>query len=258
MRHRWALLFVIRIAIASVPLFFGAAPSLAQTDTATENQATDSATPRWPDGKVNLGSTPGKLGYWQVRGLGGFPRANEVPFQPWAKAVYEYRSSKSDLYPPLVNCKATGGPAFFNTPPGFEFVDVPELKSIFILNIAGPHSWRVVYMDGRPHPAGDDLRPSYLGHSVGHWEGDTLVIDTVGFNEKIWVMGAYPSTGQLHIVERIKRPGLKILTYEATIDDPGAYTKPWSGTWTITEKTTSQWTEGDMFEYICQDSRMSN
>ena len=77
-------------------------------------------------------------------------------------------------------------------------------------------------MDGRPHPTGDDLRPSYLGHSIGHWEGDTLVIDSVGFNEKIWVIGAFPSTEQLHIVERITRPSLKALKYEATIDDPGA------------------------------------
>ena len=73
--------------------------------------------------------------------------------------------------------------------PGFEIVDVPDLKSIFILDIAGPHSWRVIYMDGRPHPTGDDLRPTFLGHSVGHWEGDTLVVDTVGFNEKQWVAG---------------------------------------------------------------------
>ena len=66
-------------------------------------------------------------------------------------------------------------------------MEAPELKSIFILNIAGPHSWRVIYMDGRPHPTGDDLRPTFLGHSLGHWEGDTLVIDTVGLNEKQWV-----------------------------------------------------------------------
>ena len=68
----------------------------------------------------------------------------------------EYRSSHPELYPPLVGCKAAGGPGFFNAP-GFEIVDVPELKSIFILNIAGPHSWRVIYMDGRPHPTGDAL-----------------------------------------------------------------------------------------------------
>src|SRR5688572_31158465 len=196
--------------------------------------------PRWPDGRVNLGSSPDRKGSWEVRpGLGGFPRAGDVPMQPWARALYQYRTSTAELYPPLVGCKPAGGPSFFNAP-GFEIVDVPELRSIFLLNIAGPHSWRVVYMDGRPHPTGDDLRPTYLGHSIGRWEGDTLVIDSVGFNEKQWLQGAYPSTERLHLIERISRPDLTTLSYEATIDDPGAYTKPWSGKWTITAKSASK------------------
>ena len=211
--------------------------------------------PRWPDGHVNLGSVPGKKGYWEVRpGLGGFPRASDVPFQPWAKAVYDYRTANFSQDSPLVDCKASPGPAFLNAP-GFEIVDVPELKSIFILNMAGPHSWRVIYMDGRAHPQGEDVRPTYLGHSVGHWEGDTLVIDSVGFNEKQWSVGAFPNTAQLHLVERFSRPTLKSLSYEVTVDDPGAYTKPWSGRWTITEATASKWIpDGEMFEYICQDA----
>jgi hypothetical protein len=204
---------------------------------------------------VNLGSVPGKKGYWEVRpGLGGAPRAADVPFQPWARALYTFRQQATTLYPPLVGCKPATGPSFFNAP-GFEIVDVPELKSIFILDIAGPHSWRVVYMDGRPHPQGDDLRPTYLGHSVGRWEGDTLVIDSVGFNEKQWIVGGYPTTGQLHLIERISRPNLQTLAYEATIDDPGAYTGQWSARWTINQTTASSWIAGgEMFEYICQDA----
>jgi len=250
---------LVKVASASALLFFAALPSLAQgrgargQASAADNQPVEPA-PRSPDGRVNLGSTPDKKGYWEVRpGLGGFPRAADIPLQPWARALYQYRNSRTDLYPPLVGCKAGGGPAFFNAP-GFEIVDVPELKSIFILNIAGPHSWRVVYMDGRPHPTGDDLRPTYLGHSIGRWEGDTLVIDSIGFNEKQWLNGAYPSTEQLHLTERISRPSLRSLVYEVTVDDPGAYTKPWSGRWTITEKTASSWMAGgEIFEYICQD-----
>ncbi len=204
--------------------------------------------------QVNLGSVPGQKGYWEVRpGLGGF-RADTVPFQPWAKALYEYRQSTYSKDSPLVACKAAPGPAFFNAP-GFEIVDVPELKSIFILNIAGPHSWRVIYMDGRPHPKAADLRPTFLGHSVGRWEGGALTIDSVGFNEKQWAVGAFPTTSQLHLIERISRPNLRTLTYEATIDDPGAYTKPWTGRWTISEKTASSWVAGgEMFEYICEDA----
>jgi hypothetical protein len=235
---------------ASTPAAYAQAPAAAPA----ANSAPTPPAPRTADGRVSLGSTSGSKGYWELRpGLGGTPRAADIPLQPWARALYQYRTSKADLYPPLVRCKPAGGPSFFNAP-GFEIVDVPELKSVFILNIAGPHSWRVVYMDGRPHPTGDELRPTYLGHSVGRWEGDTLVIDSVGFNEKQWLVGSYPTTEQLHLVERITRPNLKTLSYEATIDDPGAYTKPWSLKWTITETTASSWIpDGEIFEYICEN-----
>ena len=219
-------------------------------------QAAAEPAPRWPDGRVNLGSTPEHKGYWEVRpGLGGFPRPADVPFLPWARALHQFRASSPDVHPPLVRCKPASGPSFFNAP-GFEIVDAPDLQRIFLLNIAGAHSWRVVYMDGRPHPAAPDLRPTYLGHSIGKWDGDTLVIDSVGFNEKQWLAGAYPTTEQLHLVERISRPSLRSLVYEATIDDPGAYTQPWTIRWSINEKSASSWIDGgEIFEYICQDDR---
>ena len=106
-------------------------------------------------------------------------------------------------------------------PRGSKIVDVPDEKKIYLLDIAGPHSWRAVYMDGRQHPA--DLRPTYLGHSIGHWDGDTLVIDTVGLNEKQWMAGSYPSSEHAHLVERISRPNLKTLSYQMTLDDPEVY-----------------------------------
>jgi len=211
------------------------------------------ATPRHPDGHPNLGSVPGTKGYWEVRpGVGGFRPTGPVPFQPWAKAVYDYRQKTFTKDSPQVDCKASTGPSFFNSP-GFEIVDVPEQQSIFILNIAGPHSWRVIHMDGRQHPPAADRRPTFLGDSIGHWEGDTLVIDTVGLNERMWVVGAYPTTSQLHLTEKITRPTAKTMTYEATIDDPGAYTQPWTGRFNITEKA---WLAGgEMFEYICEDAQ---
>src|SRR5687767_7201763 len=177
MRVRLLARLVVALALTPVTSALAQAPAPAAAPAAE-------ATPRWPDGRVNLGATRDQKGYWEVRpGLGGMPRAADVPMQPWARALYEARTAKTDLYPPLVHCKPGSGPSFFNAP-GFEIVDVPELKKVFILNIAGAHSWREIYMDGRPHPTGDDLRPTFLGHSTGRWEGDTLVIDTVGFNEK--------------------------------------------------------------------------
>ena len=214
-------------------------------------------TPRWPDGRPNLGSAPGAKGYWEIRpgaaGGIGFPGAADLPLRPWARALMEHRGEAEDLYPPSVHCKPTGGPGFFNSP-GFEIVDVPDMERIFIVNIAGPHSWRVVYMDGREHP--EDLRPTYFGHSIGRWDGDTLVIDTVGFNEKLWIRGPAPTTRQLHLVERITRPNLRTINYEVTIEDPGSLTEPYTGGWEINLTTNSSWIEdGESFEYICQDSR---
>jgi len=210
-------------------------------------------TPRRADGTVILGSTPEQKGYWEIRpGLGGVPRPADMPFQPWARALSQYRASRADLHPPLVRCKPAGGPSFFNAP-GFEIVDVPDERRILILNIAGPHSWRVIHMDGRAHPVGDRLRPTYFGHSTGRWDGDTLVVDTVGFNEKQWLVGTYPTTERLHLTERFSRPDLRTLVYQAIIDDPGAYTAPWSVTWTISATTKSSWIPGgEIFEYICQ------
>jgi hypothetical protein len=164
----------------------------------------------------------------------------------------EYRDKLVEFYPPGVRCKPTGGPGFFGAA-GFDIVQAPELQKIFLLNITGPHSWRVVHMDGRPHP--QKLRPTYFGHSIGRWEGDTLVIDTIGYNEKQWVRGSIPTTKQLHTVERISRPNRQSLRYEVTIEDPGAYTGSYTGGFEISPMTASAWIpDGEPFEYICQDT----
>lgn len=210
--------------------------------------------PRWPDGRVNLGAAKDAKGYWELRpGFASRPTGT-VPFQPWAKALFDYRQSSQKLTrPPYIDCKPAPGPEF-TLAPGFEIIDAPDLKSVFILQMGGAHSWRVIYTDGRTHPA--DLRPTSLGHSIGHWEGDTLVVDTVGLNEKIWIMGSYPTTEQLHLTEKFTRPTLGSLEYEVTVDDPGAYTAPWSSRGVINESGAAGFVaNGEMFEYICQDDR---
>src|SRR5262245_65402920 len=125
--------FLMTVTVVLAVLLLAVGPALAQRGQrgASAAPAADSAppepTPRWPDGRVNLGSTRDKKGYWEIRpGLGGVPRAADIPFQPWARALYDYRQSRTDLYPPLVRCKPAGGPGFFNAP-GFEIVDVPYL-----------------------------------------------------------------------------------------------------------------------------------
>jgi hypothetical protein len=234
-------------------------------------QKVNRPTPRWPDGKVKLGAPEGEKGIWQPNGrpilaepetapeikdgqgrgafsgpaFPGKPKESEVPFQPWARALYRYR--EANLFEPHTRCKPSGGPRQFITPGGVEFVDVPGL-AIYVIDQAGPYTYRVIYMDGRSHPK--DLKPSYYGHSVGHWEGDTLVVDSVGFNERFWFerQGA-PHTDQLHLIERFTRIDLNNMKIELTIDDPGAYTRTWTTGFFL------RWTPGEeaeTIEYICQ------
>src|SRR5262245_36113450 len=155
--------------------------------------------PRWPDGHVNLGSVPGQKGHWirtrrelvvDARSPGTLPddrKIEEIPFQPWSKALFEYRRSNNDRDSPHALCKPDAGPRQIGTAYGFEMVEFPDLQRVIIFDIGGPQSYRTVYMDGRTHPHGRDLTPTYYGHSIGWWEGDTLVVDTVGFNEENWI-----------------------------------------------------------------------
>jgi hypothetical protein len=225
-------------------------------------------TPRWPDGRVNIGALPGQFGLWlpysgilerlvnpddidaeTEKRFPDRPRFRDVPFQPWARALYAYRTANQ--FEPHSRCKPSPGPRQFLTPYGVEFLDVPEMKRIFIIDLGGPHTYRTIYLDGRSHPR--DFTPSYYGHSVGHWEGDTLVVDTRGFNEGFWFdRTGLPHTDQLHMIERFTRTDSKTMQYHVTIEDPGAYTRAWSSSFLM------GWDgEQELFEYICQDNNLA-
>ncbi len=217
--------------------------------------------PRWPDGHVMLSAAPGKNGFWNT-GTGGLHgkngmnlptnlELNEIPFQPWAKALYEARRADQQKNDPHARCMPPGGPRQFHTPYGLQIYELPEMQRVLILSGGGPRTWRVIFTDGRPHPEEDDgdFVHGFLGHSVGKWETkDTLMIDSVGFNEQFWFARAgYPHTEALHLIERITRVDYDTLKYEATIDDPKAYTKPWTGGHLIYFVP-----DEDFEEYFCQ------
>jgi len=172
----------------------------------------------------------------------------DVPFQPWARNVYQQREATLSKEDPEGYCLPPGIPRMMNTPFPMQIYQLPD--RIMQVYEGGAHMWRIIYMDGREHPKGDKLNPTYLGHSVGHWEGDTLVVDVVGFNDRTWLDAAgHPHTEQLHVIERYTRLDTNTLHYEATIDDPGAYTKPWIVGWKVA------WQAGwDPLEYICQEN----
>jgi hypothetical protein len=172
----------------------------------------------------------------------------DVPFQPWARTVFQQREATLSKEDPEGYCLPPGIPRMMNTPFPMQIYQLQD--RIMQVYEGGAHMWRIIYMDGREHPKGDKLNPTYLGHSVGHWEGDTLVVDVVGFNDRTWLDAAgHPHTEQLHVIERYTRQETDTLHYEATIDDPGAYTKPWTVGWKV--RWQPDW---DPLEYICQEN----
>jgi hypothetical protein len=259
--------------------------------TFVRGQANAPPAPRRSDQRISLGSESGQKGVWVPPNAGderlveldssmpapvnpfaietnplqrtprpegvtsstaGFPgklTVSQVPFQPWARALYAFRAE--NLLEPHIRCKPSGGPRQFLTPYGIEFVELPELQRIYIVDIGGPHSIRIIYMNAKTHPA--NLSPSSYGHSIGRWDGDTLVVDSTGFNENFWIdRQGTPHTDRLHLIERFTRTDFNTLKYEFTIDDPAAYTAPW------TSGILLRWSAGqELFEYICQDNNLA-
>ena len=220
--------------------------------------------PRWPDGTINLGAVPGQTGLWDggeplatnpknYETVAGRPRPGmidlkDVPMQPWAKALLDERHARFLADEPYTRCKPSPAARSFGTAYGIELLNVPGSDRVYLFQTGGAHSYRVVYMDGRAHPA--NVVPSAFGHSIGWWDGDTLVIDTVGIDESAWLeRWAMPHTDRLHTIERVTRTDFNTLKYELTVDDPGAYTAAW------TSGYTKEWTPNqETFEYVCQEN----
>lgn len=200
-------------------------------------------------GRVVLGGeNPSDKGVWTpVFGiLDPVAPYDTIPFQPWSKALFDVRQPKQ--LEPHARCKPSGASRQFLTPYGVEFVELPELEQIYIFDIGGPHTFRTIYMDGRAHPS--DWEPTNYGHSTGKWEGNTLVVDTVGYNEEFWMdRRGLPHTEQLHTIERFTRTDKNTIDYRITMEDPGAYTKPFEGGFNM------RWNQDqELFEYVCQQA----
>ncbi len=239
MRGRVGGVFLLAMSLAPIPA--AAQGKSVLTGGGVENKPAPSGlAPRTRDGKPDLSGVWGPDRNFIYDISSALKKGEELPLQPWAAELAKKRPSKDD---PEANCLPTGVPRMAPYP--WKIVQTPsEIVFLFEGNI---HSYRQIFLDGRGHPK--DADPTWYGDSVGHWEGDTLVVDTVGFNDKFWFdFAGHPHTGKLHIVERYRRADLGHLEDEVTINDPGAYTRPF----TLYGHFPLQSTE--IMEYICNEN----
>jgi hypothetical protein len=216
--------------------------------------------PKTADGKPNLEAPapraadghPDLSGIWEPNGnrytrdLAVDLKPEDVPFLPWAKALYDSRIDGShEKEDPDANCLPQGVPKIDAAPAPWKIVQNP---GFVVIIYEAFNLWRQVFMDGRQLER--DLNPSWMGYSTGAWDGDTLVVDSRGFNGKAWLdqLGK-PSTDALHVIERFHRKDLGHMSIGITIDDPKAYAKPWS----VTEDV-HLLPETELIEFICNEN----
>ena len=210
--------------------------------------------PRTSDGHVDLSGVwiRGEAGVQtqyagsrtQPGGARGRGAADDIPFQPAAAAkIKALTPTQMQLGMAGVNCMPLGDPGIFLfNPHPIQFFQMPGV--LVQLEEVDNH-WRLVHTDGRPHQK--DADPTFNGDAVGHWDGDTLVIDVVALDERTWNNTAgWFHSDQEHLVERISRPNMNRLTYQVTIEDPKVLTKPWTS-----PVQTYSLAHEDLFENFC-------
>ena len=163
-----------------------------------------------------------------------------------AEALYQERIENNGKDHPGVRCLPSGTPEKLNIPDGLKVVHTPDLL-LFLYE--SRTIYRQAFTDGRPLPPAD-VQPTWMGYSIGRWEGDTMVVETNGSNGKTWLdMRGLPATEALHVIERYTRPTVGRIDIDVTIDDPKAYTRPWNVNlqWTLQPDT-------DLIESICEEN----
>ena len=209
--------------------------------------------PRTADGKPNFDTHPG---VWNVPYVTNMERASQwggtdvvPPFTAKGKEFHDLNVKTNSAADPEGYCLPPGVPRMMYTPYPMKMVQMPD-RVIFMFE-GGAHVWREVPIGPKEkltHP--EDPNPTYLGDSYGYWEGDTLVIDVVGFNERTWLdFNGHGHGEKLHVVERYKMTDSLNMEYSATIEDPDFYTAPWTVTVNIPHNP-----NGRLLEYICQEN----
>jgi hypothetical protein len=187
-----------------------------------------------------------------VYGFASFSK-DDPPMTPWGRA--QFNAAKPSQGPNGVKLSETNDRVYKCSPPGMPYIylqifpmQVIQTPKEVIELFEYDHIVRHIFIDGRKHPA--NVKPSYNGHSIGHWEGDTLAVDTIGLNGKNWLdRVGHPESAQMHILERIRRLDDKTLQVDLKFDDAKSYTKPWTAQ--IRFLLHPDW---DILEHICEDN----
>jgi len=213
--------------------------------------------PRTPDGKPNLSAPapktpdgkPDIAGLWQIAGLYVANIAkdikDDVPFQPWAEALYKQRRANESKEDPTGYCIPGGVPRSDVVPYPFKIYNIP---GVMLVLYEAVHSYRQIFTDGRELPK--DPNPTWMGYSIGHWDGDAMVVETSGFNDHGWLdNNGRPNTDALRVTEKFRRKDFGHLEIQVTVDDSKAYTKPWTVTlpYVLLPDT-------DLLEYVCNEN----
>lgn len=248
------------MTVRSLPLSMGAMIVTGATLSAQWANVPRPSVPLGPDGKPNLSAPAPRLpdgkpdlsGVWNpplgyIRDIARDLK-EPVPFQPWAKAEYDIRASGAKWREePDANCLPQGVPKILWAPAPWRIVQTPAV--VFFVHEAF-NLWWQAFMDGRRYNGSPDNAPTWHGYSTARWDGDTLVVDSRGFNGRVWLdqLGK-PSTEALHVTTRFLRKDYGHLNIQATIDDPQAYTKPWGNSVDVTLLP-----DADLMEFICLEN----
>jgi hypothetical protein len=194
--------------------------------------------PKALDGKVDLS------GVWVVSGSTLLP--SDPAYQPAAKKLYEERKANGGRDDPEKDCLPNGAVRITALP--YKIVQTPKL--VVLLSEGNTHSYRRFFLDGRPHNL--EVEPTtWNGDSIGRWEGDTLMVDTIGFNDRSWLDSTgKPHSEALHVIERYRRADMGHLEIGYTLEDTAAFTKPYSF-----RRVFSLVTDRDLKEYFCAGDR---
>jgi hypothetical protein len=174
-----------------------------------------------PDGRPSVAGAPAATGPATAAAI---PRPEPAPYQEWAKARVQESFDRRAIDDPTARCLMGGVPR--STTVGLFPMQIAQTPTQVIILYEYFHEYRVIPLNAK-HP--DDLEPSYMGDSVGHWEGDTLVVDVTGFNDRTWIgpVGSF-HTEAMHVTERYTRVDRDRINYEAIVEDPNVLTKPWT------------------------------